>query len=124
MKNYAFIGAGGAAAAIIVVLLSLSQYSGQEYSLDVDAFKDEADLMGFSRVILTNTGRSTITNIVVDFGNQKETLPKLPPGGKVIVSPKSETQQDHVIVTADHGISITKEYRMAPKAPGMIGGMR
>ncbi|MEM2760114.1 MAG: hypothetical protein QXW73_04905, partial [Nitrososphaerales archaeon] len=77
------IGGGIAGGIVILVLtLSLMQYSSEEYALDVDAFKDQADLMGFGRVILTNTGRSTLTNIVVDYGNYKETVPKLPPGQK------------------------------------------
>lgn len=122
MQLYVIGGIAGGAA-ILAMFLSLLQYSTEEYALNVDAFRDQADLIGFSRVILTNTGHSTVTNIVVDFGDNKETLPKLPPGEKWVVSPKSGTEPDHVTVTADNGIHITKEFRMAPKAPGMIGGM-
>ena len=121
MQIYAIAGIGGGAA-VLAILLSL-QYSPQEYALDVDAFKDQADLIGFSRVILTNTGRATVTNIVIDFGDQKQNLPQLTPGEKVIISPNGTTKQDQVTVTADNGIHITKEFRSAPKAPGMIGGM-
>ncbi|MGH9879042.1 MAG: hypothetical protein ACRD5H_15540 [Nitrososphaerales archaeon] len=126
MQLYTIIAIGGAAAggvAILVMFLSLQQYSSEEYALDVDAFRDQADLIGFSRVILTNTGHSTLTNIVIDFGDHRETLPKLTPGQKIMVSPKDGTEPDHVTVTADNGIHITKEFRSAPKAPGMIGGM-
>jgi len=122
MQLYAIGGIAGGAA-MVAIFLSLVQYSPAEYALDVDAFKDQAGLIGFSRVILTNTGHSTITNIVVDFGNDKETLPKLPPGEKVIVSPKGTPQLDSVTVTADNGIHIIKQFRTALKAPGMIGGM-
>ncbi|MEM3084521.1 MAG: hypothetical protein QXU32_10575 [Nitrososphaerales archaeon] len=118
------IGGGIAGGIVILVLtLSLMQYSSEEYALDVDAFKDQADLMGFGRVILTNTGRSTLTNIVVDYGNYKETVPKLPPGQKIILSPQPDTPLDQVTVTADNGVHITKEYRTAVRMPGMIGGM-
>jgi len=126
MQLYTIAGTAGAAAggiAILVMFLSLQQYSSEEYALDVDAFRDQADLIGFSRVILTNTGHSTLTNIVIDFGDHRETLLKLTPGQKIMVSPKDGTQPDHVTVTADNGIHITKEFRSAPKAPGMIGGM-
>jgi len=122
MQIYAIGGIAGGAA-MLAMFLSLLQYSPEEYALDVDAFRDQADLIGFSRVILTNTGRSTVTNIVVDFGDYKETLPKLPPGEKWVVSPRDGTQPDYVTVTADNGIHITKEFRTVPKAPGMIGGM-
>lgn len=126
MQLYTMAGIGVAAAvgvAILAMFLSLQQYSTEEYALDVDAFRDQADLIGFSRVILTNIGHSTLTNIVVDFGDHRETLPKLTPGQKIMVSPKDGTQPDHVTVTADNGIHITKQFRSAPKAPGMIGGM-
>ncbi|MFQ5941061.1 MAG: hypothetical protein ACE5KA_05110 [Nitrososphaerales archaeon] len=122
MQLYLIGGIAGGLA-LVVMLLSLMQYSTEEYALDVDAFKDQADLMGFGRVILTNTGRSTLTNIVVDFGDYKETLPNLPAGEKWIASPRGDRQLDHVTVTADNGIRITKEYRTAPRLPGMIGGM-
>ncbi len=122
MQLYIIGGIAGGIA-LVVMALSLMQYSGEEYALDVDAFKDQADLMEFGRVILTNTGRSTLTNIVVDFGNDKITLPKLPPGEKQIVSPPTDAELDYVTVTADNGIHVTKEYRTAPRMPGMIGGM-
>jgi len=117
------IGGIAGCVGIVVLALSLMQYSNKEYALDVDAFKDQADIMRFARVILTNTGSSPLTNIVIDFGDYKETLSQLPPGQKLIVSPKGDTRLDHVTVTADNGIHITKEYRTAPKLPGMIGGM-
>ncbi len=123
MRPYLIGGIAGGAA-MLVMFLSLVQYSPAEYALDVDAIKDNVNVAGTqSRVVLTNIGHSTITNIVVDFGNDKETLPELPPGGKVIVSPKGTIQLDSVTVTADNGIHITKQFRTAPKAPGMIGGM-
>jgi len=122
MRLYAIGGIAGGAA-IVAMFISLQQYSTEEYALDVDAIKDQTSLMGFSRVVLTNIGHSVVTNIVVDFGDYKETLPKLPPGEKWIVSPKDGTDPDHVTVTADNGINITKEFRTPPKAPGMIGGM-
>ncbi len=122
MRIYLIAGIAGGVA-MLVAFLSLVQYSPAEYALDVDAFKDQTGLIDFSRVILTNTGHATVTNIVVDFGSDKEALPQLPPGEKWIVSPKGSPELDYVNVTADNGIHITKQFRTAPKAPGMIGGM-
>ena len=126
MQLYRIGAIGGGIAggiAIIVMALSLIQYSSEEYALDVDAFKDQADVMGFGRVILTNIGHSTLTNIVVDYGNYKESIPKLPAGQKMMLSPKPDTPLEQITVTADNGIHVTKEYRTAAKIPGMIGGM-
>lgn len=108
--------AGGVA--ILAAFISLLQFSTEEYALDVDAFKDQADLMQYSRVILTNTGHSTITKIVVDLGTYKENLPKLPPGEKWIISPKEGANLDYVKVTADNGINIVKQFRTMPKVSG------
>lgn len=112
MQLYHIGAIGGGIAggiAIIVMALSLMQYSSEEYALDVDAFKDQADVMGFGRVILTNIGHSTLTNIVVDYGNYKESIPKLPPGQKMMLSPKPDTPLEQITVTADNGIHVTKE---------------
>ncbi|MFQ5970031.1 MAG: hypothetical protein ACE5J2_06020 [Nitrososphaerales archaeon] len=122
MQLYAIGGIAGGIA-IVAMVFSLLQYSTEEYALDVDAFKDQADLMGFARVILTNIGHSPVTNIVIDYGDYKETLPKLPPGEKWIASPRDGTPLDYITVTADNDIHITKEFRSMPKMPGMIGGM-
>jgi len=112
------IGAMAGGAAILVAFVSLLQFSTEEYALDVDAFKDQASLMQYSRVILTNIGRSTVTNIVIDFGSYKDTLPKLLPGEKWLVSPREGTNLDYVTVTADNGINIIKQFRTMPKVPG------
>jgi hypothetical protein len=122
MQLYLIGGIAGGVA-IVVMALSLMQYSTEEYALDVDAFKDQADVAGFGRVILTNTGRSALTNIVVHFGKDNVTLSTLTPGQKQIVSPPTDAELDSVTVTADNGIHIIKEYRTAPRIPGMIGGM-
>lgn len=121
MQFYAIAAIAGAGA-VFVVFMFLMQPS-EQYALEVDAFKDQADVAGFYRVILTNRGSSTLTNIVIDFGDYEETLQKLTPGEKLIISPKHGTDPEQVTVTADHGIHVTKEFRSAPKVPGMIGGM-
>ena len=45
----------------------------------------------------------------------------LTPGQKVILSPPQDNSLEQVVVTADNGISVIKEYRLAPKMVGMMG---
>lgn len=117
------IGGIAGGLAIIAAALSLMQYSTEEYALDVDAFKDRADVFESGRVMITNIGRLTVTNIVIDYGNYSETIPALPSGEKIMASPRPDTPLNQVTVTADNGIHITKEYRSVARIPGMIGGM-
>jgi hypothetical protein len=105
----------------LIVLYILTSVPSQDYSLDVDAMKDEQSLFVNSRIILTNTGRLPLTHILVDFGNKSESITEILPGQKFPVSPPEGTQLRTVTVTADHGINITKEYRRPIKLPGMMG---
>lgn len=105
----------------LVVLYILTSVPSRNYSLDVDAMKDEQSLFVNSRIILTNTGRLSLTHILVDFGNKSESINEILPGQKFPVSPPEATQLRTVTVTADHGINITKEYRRPIKLPGMMG---
>ncbi len=113
--------AGGIVAATLIAML-LSQTPTADYSLSVDALKDEQSLFTNARVVLSNTGRLPLTNIIVDFGGgQREAVAMLDAGDKLTVSPPEGTQLETVTVTADPGISITQEYRSPIKLPGMIG---
>jgi hypothetical protein len=105
----------------LILLYILTSVPSQDYSLDVDAMKDEQSLFVNSRIILTNTGRLPLTHILVDFGNKSESIIEILPGQKFPVSPPEGTQLRTVTVTADHGINITKEYRRPIKLPGMMG---
>jgi hypothetical protein len=105
----------------LVVLYILTSVPSRNYSLDVDAMKDEQSLFVNSRIILTYTGRLPLTHIQVDFGNKSESINEILPGQKFPVSPPEATQLRTVTVTADHGINITKEYRRPIKLPGMMG---
>ena len=110
--------------AIIVILLLIIFFSGsnKEYSLDVDPLKDNQNLFSTSRVMLANVGENTLTNIVVNYGgNAIEKLKFLSPGEKVFLSPPASSPLRSVTVTADHGISVTKEFRTPIKMPGMMG---
>jgi hypothetical protein len=108
------------AAAIITILL-ISITPTKDYSIDVDAMKDEQSLFVNARITLTNTGREPLTNIVVYYGNQSEVIKMINPGEKIYLSPPEGSRLDKVKVTANEGINVTKEYRRPIKLPGMIG---
>lgn len=110
----------------IAITLSLSLTKGilftQDYAIDVDPFKDPQNLFITARVMIQNTGGKPLTNIMVNFGDG-DLLPlgTLTPGQKVILSPPQNNTLQRVVVTADNGIAISKEYRIPPKMVGMMG---
>ena len=108
------------AAAVITILL-ISITPTKDYSIDVDAMKDEQSLFVNARITLTNTGRQPLTNIVVYYGNSSEVIKMINPGEKIYLSPPEGSRLDKVKVTANEGINVTKEYRRPIKLPGMIG---
>jgi hypothetical protein len=108
------------AAALITILL-ISITPTKDYSIDVDAMKDEQSLFVNARITLTNTGREPLTNIVIYYGNQNEVIKMINPGEKIYLSPPEGSRLDKVEVTANEGINVTKDYRRPIKLPGMIG---
>lgn len=113
--------AGGVVVAIVAAIL-LSSVPTKDYSLTVDALKDEQSLFTDARVVVSNTGRLPLTNVVVDFGgDQKESLGTMEAGAKRTVSPPDGAQLQSVTVTAEPDIQITQQYRTPIKLPGMIG---
>lgn len=127
MSAYRFliIVAVAAIAAIgVVITFSLSKgiISTQDYDIDVDPFKDPQNLFVTARVMIQNTGSKPLTNIMVNFGDgDVQPLGTLDPGQKVILSPPQDNSLLQVVVTADNGIAISKEYRIPPKMVGMMG---
>ena len=123
MQRINIIGAAalGAGAVAIVSYLMLTNLAREDYSLGVDAMKDEQSLFINTRVILTNTGKLPLTHITVDYGFKNETINILNPGEKIGLSPPEGSNLNIVKITADHGINITKDYRKPIKLPGMIG---
>jgi len=111
---------GGVVAAVLIAMLA-STVPTQDYSLDVDAMKDEQSLFTNARVVLTNNGRLALTNVVVDYGVSEDQVTVINPGEKMSFSPPEDAKLDSVTVTADNGIKIVKEYRKPIKLPGMIG---
>jgi len=103
---YSAIGAG-IAAAIIVILLFTFHTGSQQYSVSVEPRSEMVMGTGMMvRVYIKNTGSEPLTNISINWGSEKDILPVLNPGEKVMYSPPSSATM--VTVTADQGINIMK----------------
>ena len=108
-------------AVTLITILLISIIPTKDYSIDVDAIKDEQSLFVNARITLTNTGRQPLTDVVVYYGNRSESIKMINPGEKIYLSPPEGSRLDIVEVTAKEGIKVTKEYRKPIKLPGMIG---
>jgi hypothetical protein len=108
--------------AVALVAMFASTLPTKDYDLSVDALKDEQSLFTNARVVVKNTGRLPLTNILVDYGSNREpTIDILQPGDTLNLSPPEGVQLDHVRVTAEPSIDIVQSYRTPWKLPGMIG---
>ena len=108
--------------AVTLIAIIVSTIPTKDYDLSVDALKDEQSLFTHARVVIKNTGRLPLTNILVDYGAEKEPLiPLLQPGETRDLFPPEGTLLDTVSVTAEPGITKVQEYRAPIKLPGMIG---
>ena len=113
-----------AAAIIVVALVAMfaSAIPTKDYDLSVDALKDEQSLFTNARVVVKNTGRLPLTNVLVNYGSEMEPpIDKLLPGDTRTLSPPEDVQLDQVTVTADPDIQVVQFYRTPWKLPGMIG---
>jgi hypothetical protein len=108
-------------AVTLITILLISIIPTKDYSLDVDAMKDEQSLFVNARITLTNTGRQPLTDVVVNYGSRNESIKMINPGEKIYLSPPEGSRLDIVEVTAKEGIKVAKEYRKPIKLPGMIG---
>jgi hypothetical protein len=108
--------------AVAIIAMVASALPTKDYDLSVDALKDEQSLFTNARVVLKNTGRLPLTNVLVDYDGQKEPIiPVMQPGETLTMSPPENVQLDSVTVTAEPGIKIVQAYRTPIKLPGMIG---
>lgn len=109
--------------AIALIAMFASALPTKDYDLSVDALKDEQSLFTNARVVVKNTGRLPLTDVLVDYGGgyKEPMIPVLRPGESLNLSPPEGTQIDHVTVTAAPGIQIVQSYRTPIKLPGMIG---
>jgi hypothetical protein len=113
-----------AAAIIAVALVAMfaSALPTKDYDLSVDALKDEQSLFTNARVVIKNTGRLPLTNVLVDYGSDREPpIDVLQSGETLTLSPPEDVQLDQVTVTAEPSIQIVQPYRTPWKLPGMIG---
>jgi hypothetical protein len=62
--------------------------------------------------MIVNTGKLPLTNIVVNYGGKVDKLSSLSPGENAMLSPPVNSTLNSVTVTADHGLSVTKAYRI------------
>lgn len=107
---------------VIFVIVNNNIFSNKkDFSLDIDALKEQQSLFTHTRVTITNTGKQPLTNIKVNYGNKIETVSLLEPGQSYPLSPPAGSNLQRVIVTSDQGINITKEYRTPISMPGMMG---
>ncbi|MDQ3835518.1 MAG: hypothetical protein M3270_01105 [Thermoproteota archaeon] len=108
--------------AIALVTMFASALPTKDYDLSVDALKDEQSLFTNARVIIKNTGKLPLTNVLVDYGGNREPpIDTLHPGDTLTLSPPEGVQLNHVTVTAEPNIKIVQPYRTPWKLPGMIG---
>ena len=99
----------------------IQYYQRPDYSLEVDAMREDQSLFTNSRIILTNVGKQPVTHIVVDYGIKTETIQTINPGEKISLSPPEGSNLNLVTIVADNGINITTGYRTPIKMPGMMG---
>jgi hypothetical protein len=112
---------GGVAVLTIFLLFSVFAVATQNYAINVDPIKDNQYLFSTGRVMITNTGKLPLTNIVVNYGGKVDKLTSLSPGENAMLSPPENSTLKSVTVSADHGLSVTKDYRTPLKIPGMMG---
>ncbi len=122
---FAYIGGACVVVVSLILLFLVFAIATQNYAIDVDPIKDNQNLFSTARVAVTNTGKLPLTNIIVNYGGSGthaiEKLVSLSPGEKVLLSPPENSTLQSVTVTADHGLSVTKAYRIPIKIPGMMG---
>lgn len=120
-RIFLFSAIGVAALAVTIFLVFSIAVTTKDYAISVDPIKDNQYLFSTARVMITNTGKLPLTNIVVNYGGKVDKLTSLSPGENAMLSPPQNSTLNSVTVTADHGIIITKGYRTPLKIPGMMG---
>jgi hypothetical protein len=112
---------GGVTVVAVFLLFSVFAVVTQNYAISVDPIIDNQYLFSTARVMIANTGKLPLTNIVVNYGGKVDKLTSLSPGENAMLSPPENSTLKSVTVTADHGLSVTKDYRTPLKIPGMMG---
>lgn len=127
MKAYtallvAGVGAIAAIAAVLAVDIGRVTVATADYALHVDPLLDRQNLFTTARITVQNVGSHDLTGVSVNFGGGDRLLiGGLDAGQKMIVSPPEDNAMEMVVVTANEGLIVTKEYREPPKMVGMMG---
>lgn len=116
-----FICFAGIVSVTFVSYLIIQYYQRPDYSLEIDAMREDQSLFTNSRIIVSNVGKQPVTNIFVDYGIKNETILNINPGEKISLSPPEGSNLNLVKIVADNGINITSGYRTPIKMPGMMG---
>lgn len=81
-----------------------------DYGVEIDAIKVQ-DLVEISNVRITNTGKLTLTELVVDMGEGDiQRFDRLEPGKTIWVSPKAQNLVS-VTLTTHEGLVVTRDFR-------------
>ncbi len=103
---YGAIG-GGAAVAVIVIVLFAFHPATTQYALSVEPRGEMVMGVGnVIRVYVQNTGSSPLTNVKIGYGNTSDILPILNVGEKEMFSPPAGTSM--VTVTDDQNVTVMK----------------
>ncbi|HEY9398489.1 MAG TPA: hypothetical protein VIP29_01185 [Nitrososphaeraceae archaeon] len=119
--NLVLICTAGVVSLSFLSYLVIQYYQRPDYSLEVDAMREDQSLFTNSRIMLTNAGKQPITHVFVDYGIKNETIQTINPGEKISLSPPEGSNLNFVRIMADNGINITTGYRTPIKMPGMMG---
>lgn len=119
--NIILISVAGAILLSFLSYLVIQYYQRPDYSLQVDAMREDQSLFVNSRIILTNVGKLPVNHVIVYYGIKNETIQTINPGEKISLSPPEGSNLNSVRIIADNGINITTGYRTPIKMPGMMG---
>jgi hypothetical protein len=124
-KSLEFLLISAVTAVVIVVLYNVFiNIPFKNYSLSVDALRDPESLLVNSRVVLKNTGKLPLNDLVITYDKDRsltETLLKIDPGQTIILSPPQGAKLKSVSVVTSEGVSVDQQFRSPVKMPGMIG---
>jgi hypothetical protein len=79
----------------ILVYFVLQYYQRPDYSLQIDAMREDQSLFTNSRIILTNAGKQPVTNVVIFYDIKNETIHTINPGDKISLSPPEGSNLTH-----------------------------
>lgn len=125
LKSLEFLLISAVIVVVITVLYNVFiNIPFKNYSLSVDALRDPESLLVNSRVVLKNTGKMTLNDLVVTYDNDRtltENILKIDPGQTLILSPPQGAKLENVNVVTSEGVSVDQKFRSPVKMPGMIG---